>query len=91
MEKLILNKTLTKYLTETRKIYKGDKYRNQRGMKNVEVYDVYQDDSHVKSIILDKKHGNVIDELGNSFDFALHQIDFIRLQNELDVLDKMIN
>lgn len=85
------NKVWTKYLTETRKIWdEGKEFRRQKGLKNVEVMDVYEDGVHVKSIIVDKKTNDILDEISPSYFLACHQMDFIRLQNELNEIESHI-
>ena len=85
------NKHWTRYLTENRKIWDGQKqFRRQKGLKNVEVMDVYEDEVHVKSIIVDKETNNILEELSPSFFLACHQMDFIRLQNELNEIESHI-
>ena len=84
------NKEWTKYLTETKKILNTQRnYQKQKGLKDVKVLDIYTNDEHTKSVIIDTKTNEIIEELPSNNALACHQMDFIRLQNELDNLDKI--
>ena len=86
-----INKHWTKYLTETRKVWDGQNdFRTQKGLKNVQVLDIYEKGEHVKSIIVNTKTDEILGEISLSHINAYHQMDFIRLQNELDNLDQQV-
>ena len=87
------NKSLTKYLTESRKIWSDGNQKSQKGLsKKMVVLDVYdKDGKHVHSIIFNKKTKQCVDTISNNILSAMHQIDIIRLQNELDELERKTN
>ena len=86
------NKHLTKYLQESRKVWSNGEARKQKGLpRHVKVVDIYENDEHVKSMVIDTKTNEAIQELSPALMSALLQLDFIRLQNELDQIEKDLN
>lgn len=86
------NKALTKYLTETRKVWSNGKTHKQKGLPgHMFILDIYDDSGEMTHReLFDSRVEQTVEVLTVNLMGVLHQIDFIRLQYEIECIEKEI-
>lgn len=86
------DKHLTKYLQETRNIWTNGECSKQKGLpRYMCIMNMFDDAGQQKKVLYNSKTDEVIEEITCNPMGALHQIDIIRLQNEIDQVESEIH